>query len=285
MTATRPSSDGPVRSLRRGFTPAFRQLTWRLRPLPGLIVIGAQKAGTTSLHYFLGQHPQLCPSLTKEVHFFDGGLERGVDTYAEGEAWYRAQFPLRRHVMNGGLAYETTPLYIFNPLAPKRIAAMIPGAKIVAVLRNPVQRAVSHYFKARRRGRESLPIMDAVKMEETRLAPALEQRDYKHPAFIRNSYKRRGLYREQLERYLEHFPRRQILILDSNPLFQDPHKTLRRIFKFAGVDPDFEPRDLRPQNVGRNRADVPREVYAYLEDYFRPHNQALYELLGEDYGW
>ena len=260
-------------------------MTWRGRRLPDFIIIGAQKTGTSSLFRYLNQHPQLRASFRKEVHFFDGGLDPDVDDFSKGQAWYRSHFPRKASVVDGQRVFEASPLYIFNPLAPKRIAESIPQAKLILVLRNPVERAISHYFHEVRRGREPLPLMEALQSEDRRLAAALEGQDFKSYEFIHYSYKSRGLYREQLARYLEHFAMEDILILSSEAMLADPRSTLRRVFEFVGVDPEFSVGNLRPSNIGRNKEAVEPEVYAYLQDYFRAPNEELYELIGQDLGW
>ncbi|HEV2861904.1 MAG TPA: sulfotransferase domain-containing protein [Pyrinomonadaceae bacterium] len=275
---------GGVKAAAGELVGRYRRATWRGRPLPDLVIVGAQKAGTSSLFAYLSQHPQLLPSYTKEVHFFDGGLNHKVDDYQKGAAWYRAHFPVRGAGARAK-AFEASPLYMFNPLVPGRMFALMPEVKIVALLRSPTRRAVSHYFHVRRRGQEPLPIYEALRAEESRLAPALGREDYKSDAFIRHSYKSRGLYREQLERFLEYFPRRQLLVLCSEEFFARPEATLGRVFEFVGVDAAFEVPDLRPRNASKEKSEVEPKVYEYLDDYFRPHNKALYELLGEDYGW
>lgn len=275
---------GGVKAAAGELAERYRRATWRGRPLPDFIIIGAQKAGTSSLFAYLSQHPQLLPSYAKEVHFFDGGLNREVDNYRKGAPWYRAHFPVRGAGAREK-AFEASPLYMFNPLVPGRMFRLIPEVKIIALLRNPTRRAVSHYFHVRRRGQEPLPIHEALRAEEWRLAPVLGREDYKSETFIRHSYKSRGLYREQLERFLEHFPRRQLLALCSEEFFGSPEATLRRVFEFVGVDAAFSVPDLSPRNTSGGKGEVEPKVYKYLDDYFRPHNKALYELLGEDYGW
>jgi hypothetical protein len=263
----------------------YRQLTWKKRALPDLIIIGAQKAGTSSLFFYLRQHPQLVPSWTKEVHFFDGGLSPRSDTFAKGEAWYRAHFPLRKELSAQQKTFEASPIYIFNPLAPKRIFDLVPEVKIIALLRNPTDRAISQYFQERRRKKERLEMDEAFQQEEKRLGPAIQERDYKNHAFIHHAYKSRGRYKEQLERYFSYFPRQQMLIIRSEDFFVAPHKTLREVFEFLRVDADFTVKDLTPRNVGKSKSTVPADVREYLNSYFRPHNQALYDLLGQNYGW
>jgi hypothetical protein len=253
--------------------------------LPDFIIIGAQKAGTSSLFAYLSQHPQLLQSVVKEVHFFDGGLNYNVDNYEKGEAWYRAHFPLTKKLIAHSKTFEVSPLYIFNPLTPKRIFDLIPEVKIIALLRNPTERAISHYFHEKRKGRESLPIFEALQAEERRLESILNNKDYKNEIFRYYSYKLRGLYKLQIERYLNFFPMNQILVLSSEKFFSEPDNTLRQVFEFIGVDTEFKVKDLRPRGVGKNKRKIHTDIRQYLNDYFWPHNQALYRIIGKNFEW
>jgi len=274
-----------MKTSQRRFIRLYRQASWRYRALPNFIIIGAQKSGTSSLHHYLSQHPQILPSITKEVHFFDGGINPSVDNFELGLAWYRAHFPLRIRLSTHRKTFESSPLYIFNPFAPQRIFDLIPDVKIIALLRNPTERAISHYFHEKKKNREPLSIYAALQEEEIRLESIIKEKDYKNYIFVHYSYKSRGLYQDQLERYLNYFPRQQILILNSEKFFTDPDNTLRRVFEFVEVDTEFKVKNLTPQNVTNNRSDVASDVYEYLNSFFLPHNQALYTLVGENYNW
>lgn len=263
----------------------YRQTTSSKRPLPDFLIIGAQKSGTTSLFHYLGQHPQIAPSLKKEIHYFDGGGNPAIDNYLKGPDWYRSNFPIRKESQSALKTFEASPRYIFNPLVPQRIADLIPHAKLIALLRNPTERAISHYFHEKRNGQESMPIMEALRLEEERLKPVLDKCGYKSYVFKHFSYKSRGLYYEQLARYLNYFPGENILAINSEKLFSEPEVILRRIFEFVGVDTEFTIKNLEPHNVGSNKNKVSPDVYEYLDEYYRPHNQKLYELVGEDYCW
>jgi hypothetical protein len=127
--------------------------------------------------------------------------------------------------------------------------------------------------------------MDALLEEERRLEPAMQMKDYKNYSFIHHSYKRRGHYGEQLKRYLKFFPQQKVLILTSEEFFQDQHNTLNQVTDFTGVDSGFKVKDSRPRNVAKNKEQVSTEVYQYLNEYFKPHNEALYGLLGKNLGW
>jgi len=263
----------------------YREATWSKRSLPAFLIIGAQKAGTTNLYAHLSEHPQLVHTAWKEVHFFNGGLDPAVDVFEKGERWYRSHFPLTEELGERGKTFEATPLYLFNPLCPQRIAGLLPNVKLIALLRNPTERAISQYFHEKRLGKEPLEIEEALEAEENRLKPLWEAKDYKHESFIHHSYKSRGLYQEQLERYTALFPKEQLLIMSSEKLFSDPVPCMRRIFEFIGVDPDFQVSNQKAKGTGENKKDVSPDVYTYLNEFFKTPNQELYEFVGEDYGW
>mgnify|MGYP006439820863 CR=1 FL=1 len=152
-----------------------RKINSNNRVLPNFIIVGAQKAGTTSLFRYLTSHPQIkAPFKTKEIHFFDGGLE-SEDNYKKGLKWYKSHFPLKSKMYNK-LTYEASPLYLFHPCAPKRIKKDIPDVKIIILLRNPVERSISHYFHELRKGRERLTVDEAFRKEEDRLKGVFENK-------------------------------------------------------------------------------------------------------------
>lgn len=256
----------------------LRYTTARFRSLPHFIIIGAQKSGTSSLFFYLSQHPQILKSFRKEPHFFDRNYQRGMN-------WYRAHFPLEREVSAGSITGEATPEYLFLPFVPEQIYQHIPGVKLIVLLRNPTERAISNYFMEVRAGREHLPIMQAFRQEETRLENVLRRKDFTNPALVYFSYKKRGIYKEQLERFMRFFSENQLLVLNSEFFLDDPRRILRKVFQFLNVDENFEIRDIRLQNVGAKKKEVGPEVYDYLNEYFSPHNRDLYKLLGTDYNW
>jgi hypothetical protein len=130
-----------------------------------------------------------------------------------------------------------------------------------------------------------LSIEDALRAEEERLELAIRNMEYRSVEYVHHSYKSRGRYAEQLVRYYSRFPRDQILVLRSEDLFGNPASTLEMIYDFVDVDNRFKNTDLEPWNVGKNRSDVDASIYEYLDDYFRPHNQKLYDLVGQNMGW
>ena len=158
----------------------LRWATAPWRALPDFIIIGAQKCGTTTLFDLLEQHPLLAPSYKKEIHYFDGGLDPRIDTFKKGLSWYRGHFPLK----SGKLTFEASPLYLFNSLCAERIKRAVPDVKLIVLLRNPTDRAISHYFHSLRAGDERLGIAEALKSEERRLERLIQEKNTKiRPSF------------------------------------------------------------------------------------------------------
>lgn len=252
--------------------------------LPSFLIIGTQKGGTSSLHRYLGQHPLLYRSRPKEVHFFDGRRGHG-DAYARGLDWYRQHFKPQAGMRKGGQTFESSPLYIFNPLAAQRIRDSLPDVKLIAVLRDPAKRAVSHYFHNIKLGHENLPFGQAIDAEEKRTGPALERGDFTDHGLVRFSYKARGRYAEQLERYFALFDRSKIRVVSSDELFGDPQGTTFKLFDFLGVDRPKKQIDYAPRNVGEKKTEIPQQEIDRLRDYYRPYNEQLAKLLGRDFNW
>lgn len=275
----------PVRArlgrARRAGDLLARRLTVRGRRLPDFVILGAQKAGTSSLHAYLMNHPRVASPLTKELHYFD--LH-----YAGGLRAYRACFPRAR---TGVISGEATPYYLVHPAVPRRVATDLPAAKFIVLLRNPIDRAISQHNHERARGFEPLPLEEALEAEQGRLAGEGErlERDpsYHSFSFMHHSYVTRGLYAEQLTRWFSEIDRSRFLIVQAEALFERPQDALDEAHAFLGLPP-HRPADLRPRHV---RAYRPGErgtrerLRDRLRATFAPHNERLYELLGVDYGW
>lgn len=250
--------------------------------LPQFLILGAQRSGTTTLYKWIMQHPQILPGTEKEIHFFDRNFQNGV-------SWYRLHFPTLRQLGSDRITGEATPYYLFHPRAPERIRRVLPDVKMIALLRNPVERAVSHYFREVHLEHEDRPIEKALLMEESRLQPELEKmrKDefYFSEIHHQKSYKTRGLYAEQLKRYFDFFGREQLLVLSSEEYFADPEKALHVIFSFLEINAGVLPHKLVPQETAGRVPGVPDAVYQALQKYFEPHNEILFQLLGRNLGW
>ncbi|HRK61084.1 MAG TPA: sulfotransferase [Candidatus Omnitrophota bacterium] len=191
---------------------------------PSFFVVGTQKAGTTTLHEILRQHPQIFLPKTKEAHFFDFD-----DTFTKGFDWWVETF--FKECNSGKIAGAITPEYLFYPEVPLRIKEMLGvDVKIIIILRNPVDRAFSHYLMTKRRGLEALSFDQAVAKEAERLKAG---RDFER---VHYSYFSRGLYAKQVKRYLDLFGAKNVLILKFEEDFlKDKLATIEKILRFLNV--------------------------------------------------
>jgi hypothetical protein len=271
-----PALPEPARKVLRGGYRTYGRATAGLRPLPDFLILGAQKAGTTALYAYLRWHPEITGPSFKEVSFFDRH-------YAKGERWYRAHMPVRRRSLVG----EASPSYLFHPLAPERVARLLPDARLIALLRNPVDRAFSHYQHEVALGREPLSFEAAVDREDERMQGELDRmlRDpsYFSLAWWNYTYVARGRYAEQLERWFASFPREQLLVLFTEELSADTARTYRRVLGFLGVGA----RDLEsyPRIFDRDYPDMSSVTRERLHKEFEDSNHRLASLLGRDLPW
>jgi hypothetical protein len=257
------------------------------RVLPSFLIVGAQKAGTTSLYYYLQQHPQILAASSTEVHYFDYKFHQGTWVYQSyfptQQEIEEKQEQLNQKVITG----ESSPYYLFHPCVPRRITRLLPDIKIIILLRDPVARTYSHYQHQVRKGRESLSFADAIRQESNRLQGEREKLlkfekycSYNHAHF---SYVARSLYLNQIQAYYQHFKPENILILASEAFFADPQASYSKVIDFLGLNP-FSITDKTPKNVGQYRQkSIPLE--AELRRYYYPHNQQLYDYLQRDFGW
>jgi hypothetical protein len=265
----------------------LREPTARWRRLPDLLVIGAQRGGTSSLYRYLGSHPQVVPSVRKETEYFSR-------RYSNGEVWYRGHFPLRR----SSVTFEATPDYLFHPLAAERAAALVPDARIVVLLREPIERAISHWQHMTRLGFEEGTFTEALAAESARVdddyAAIRAGRAIDEGPALRFSYRARGCYDEQLAAWFDRYPRERILVLRSESLFADPASTMVELERFIGLRPGRAASFRNwsaPSAVDRDTRPTPtvqaddRDAIDELRAFFEPHNARLTELLGAEPWW
>ena len=262
----------------------WRSATAPIRTLPDFVIIGAQKCGTSFLYQLLVQHPHVKPAFGKEVHYFDLNFRKG-------DYWYRSYFPLRMRNSRKYITGEASPYYLFHPHAARRASTVIPDAKLIVLLRNPVDRAYSHYQHQVKRGkgeaRETLTFEEAIEAEE-RILPRevskmLQDEYYESASHRTRSYLSRGKYIDQLLVWSSFFRRKQMLVLKSEDLFNDTANTLERMLDFLGV-PQWAPETYSIPNK-REYTDVSPLIRQRLDEYYKPHNQRLYEYLGVNLGW
>ncbi len=257
-----------------------------LDSLPKVIIVGVMKGGTTSLFRYLEQHPQMVASFDKEVHFFDVNFKKGL-------LWYSRQFPLNQSLRRGIdkselLNFEASPFYIFHPYALRRIAETLPSVKLIALLRDPVDRAYSHYQQITRKGKEDLSFDEAIAKEPARIGGIREKmlldENFKKYHYTRYSYLARGRYIEQVQEMYRLFPKEQILILKSEDLFADVPLTMKEVFQFLEIPP-CEIQHEMAHNRGKYEDRMSGSMREKLSNYFRPYNEQLYKFLGRDFGW
>jgi hypothetical protein len=275
------------RHVKKTYTAARHQArvaTASIRTLPDFVIIGAQKCGTTFLYQLLAQHPHVKPAFAKEVHYFDLN-------FAKGDNWYRSHFPLRPRNGRKYITGEASPYYLFHPHAPRRAFSVVPDARLIVLLRNPVDRAYSHYQHQVKRGvgqaRETLAFKEAIEAEQRILPGEADKmaRDehYESSSHRTRSYLSRGIYVDQLLAWSKFFPRKRMLVLKSEDLFDGTTTALGGMLDFLGI-PRWTPETFSIPNK-RRYAGVAPLVRQRLDEYYKHHNQRLYEYLGVDLGW
>ncbi|MFF5206630.1 sulfotransferase family protein [Streptosporangium sp. NPDC000396] len=268
---------------------ATGRITAGSRMLPSFLIVGAQRSGTTSLYRALSQHPLILkPVLHKGVHYFDMAYNRGL-------SWYRAHFPLQskasRLARRYGCrpqAFESSPYYLFHPLACSRIAWDLPGVKLIVLVRDPVERAFSAYAHELARGFETEGFTRALELEEERLAGAADDlcaspysasHSHRHHAYLA-----RGRYIEQLARLEPLVGRERVLVLDSGRFFTEPEIVYDRVLEFLGLphigDPLFERHNARPRP-----APMPESLRRELAGRFEESDALLTPWLGAEPSW
>ncbi|XP_013180468.1 PREDICTED: heparan sulfate glucosamine 3-O-sulfotransferase 5 [Papilio xuthus] len=272
-----------------------------VRRLPQALIIGVRKCGTRALLEMLYLHPMV-QKASGEVHFFDRD-----ENYALGLDWYRSKMPLS---FKGQITIEKSPSYFVTPEVPERVRAMNSSVRLLLIVREPVTRAISDYTQLRSRATPSAPAhalvaghtphqaLDAAKpFEHLAISPDGSINVAYRPIAI-------SLYHAYLHRWLEVFPREQILVVNGDQLIEDPVPQLRRIEKFLGLEHkigrknfyfnetkgfyclrnDTTDKCLR-ETKGRKHPRVDPAVVTKLRKFFVQHNQRFYDLVGEDLGW
>lgn len=258
----------------------------RLRP--GFLIVGAQRCGTTSLFKTLSQHPAVLPAVFhKGVHYFDTGYHHGL-------AWYLGHFPtvraaeaVRRQHGVPAVTGESSPYYMFHPLAPQRIAADLPGVRLLVLLRDPVERAYSAHAHELARGYETEAFETALELEPARVAgererlaadPGYASHHYQHHAYLG-----RGQYVEQLEHLTAVFGRERLHVVDSDDFFAKPRPAFDAVCDFLGL-PHWPDITFGRHNA-RARSPMTPQLRARLEAHFAPYDERLAAWWGRVPSW
>jgi hypothetical protein len=276
-----------VRSVARQTLPGVhKQVRTSTGVLPDFLIIGSQKCGTTSLYQYLSYHPCIYPASKKEVGYFDR-------YYSGDRSWYRSHFPSSlykyyRHTLckRPFLTGEASTGYIVIPQALRRIAHLLPYIKLILLLRNPVDRAYSHYHHTRRAGLEPYSFEEALHQETARIG-----HDWQHMLaegvysleVDYYAYRRIGIYIHQVQVLLSLFPREQVLILATEHLARCPEAVCTQVVRFLELPP-WPCRHFERHNSG-SYAPMAEATRARLVEYYQPYNQALYEYVGMEFAW
>jgi hypothetical protein len=214
------------------------------------LIGGVQKGGTTALARYLSNHPQLALPTVKEAHVFDRSDFDDAWTPAQVDAMFA---PLFGNAAPDALHGDATPITLFQPVLVQRVARYHPGMRWIVLLRDPVERAISHYFMERGRGLESRSLTGAVLAERWRLRG--HRHDWSADSPLRtHSYVARGRYCRQLDELFRRFPREQVLLLRSADLARDPASVVDEVLRFLQVQPFAQRPDYRPVFEGRYAA-------------------------------
>jgi len=247
-----------------------QQLPDSHKNMPDFVIIGAMKCGTTTLYQNLVKHPSIVSAKTKELHFFDVEKE-----FRKGLDWYTSQFPLLHSKLQNKqdlITGEASPRYLFIPDVPERVFNAMPDVKLIVLLRNPVDRAFSHYHHLKRRGVEKLTFEEAINQEG----------DGNIQKYNNRTYLARGKYVEQLKRWMNFFPKEQILIIHSENYYRDPIKGINQVCQFLDIS---EWKYKYTKNRSYRYPKMEKHMRERLIQYFKPYNEELEDYLGVKFNW
>jgi hypothetical protein len=247
--------------------------------LPSFFIVGAQKAGTSSLAFDLSKHPKILAPKQKEIYFFNNNHFN-----KKGMEWYSTHFSQKKEPAE--ITFDATANYLESDVAPERIKETFPNAKIVILLRNPIDRAYSHYKMAVKLGFEKLSFEDALDIEDDRLAYATEHYvpEHKHDyVFQRLAYRTKGIYVNFLKNWMRVFSPEELLVIQSEVYFKNPAPVYNLILEKLGVNPfNLESFNLLNKGIDKQLSFDTRKK---LMQFYEPHNEELYKLLGKKYNW
>ena len=274
-------------------TRAYGLASTPFRPQPDFLVIGTKRGGTTSLFNYLLMHPGILGLFPqsrgkKSTDFFFKEFHRGG-------AWYRSHFHTEgyRRGLRKSLGYrpvggEASPYYVWDPRIAGKVRRTAPDVKAILLLRNPVERAWSHYLERRENGVEPLSFAEALAAEEVRTAGELERMsadpDYYSEAHDWYTYRARGIYLPQIRNWRASFPDDQLLILRSEDMYADVQSVFDQVCGFLEV-PAFTLPTRRTFNASSGGSSVPAEQRAELAEFYGPLNADLEDYLGRSFGW
>lgn len=244
---------------------------------PDYIIIGGQRCGTTTMQALINQHPDAACTLggvREELHYFCNHKRRRW-----GLEWYRGRFP------DVKVAGEKSPMYLQHPLVPLRIElSHLNNTRFICLLRNPIDRAWSNWYKAKAKGFVSGRFMAHCEREDDLLA---EHGNFWGQYYWGSEHHLRGIlhrgrYAEQLAEWFHRFGRDRIMVIQSERFFNNQASVIRQVYKFLGLS-EFKPTHKHQQRLDYH--EMPKSTRQWLQKYYRVLNYQLYDLVKEDYGW
>lgn len=250
-----------------------------LRKLPDFLIIGAQKAGTTSLHHYLSQNVKIKAGVIKEAQFFNMN-------YVRGHQYYRSIFPFD----DDFLTFDATPDYLDHPDVPELCHQLLPKAKLIIMMREPVSRAFSHFNFVQKYDRfeSELTFEQALAREEDRVNKALAMRNsdpYTAARHLSNyGYKIKGLYHQHICNWLKYYDKKRMLFIEFSEFVKNPQQSMDEVCEFLDIPPhQLKSAEIKNKTSYDNTLDT--NTRDQLLEFYHPHNQKLYELIGEKYNW
>jgi hypothetical protein len=251
-------------------------ITATSRVLPKFLIIGGVRCGTTSLYYDICKHPSVEKAAYDEIGFFDDNYHLGID-------WYRSMFPTEKKMnkiqKETGFCVtgEDTPFYIWNKSVIEKIKNLITEIKLIVILRNPVDRAYSNYHLSVREGNENRSFKDAIRNDIKFINYKKHNNEELTNIDFKKSYIAKGLYYDQLLNWFNTFDKKQICIVFTEDLRDNPEDTMRTIFKFLQL-PFFSIKKYEKQKMS-DYNDMEKEIRMELSRYYESYNEQLFELI------
>ena len=264
-----------INPYRFSFKWFLRILTSWLRVYPDIIIIGAGKCGTTSLYDYLIQHPRIRKSWKKEVNYFD-------IPFSKNRFWYRAHFPtVFTKYVKKCVVIEASPGYLLHPSAARRTKSLIPKIKIIILVRNPTERALSFYNQQLKNKSQSQSFEYAIKNEldfiNDGTIDSILNKDFEH-SLGTSCILSGGIYSKQITNWLQYFPKERVRIFKTIDLENNTRKVLSDIFEFLEIS-NYEIEDYGKKNVG-NYEPMSKEMKFFLDSFFKPYNDELLSKFG-----
>ncbi len=266
----------------------FRRLTSSRRVLPDFMIVGTQKGGTTTLYWHLHAHSAVMMSLEKEPQFFTLKYDYGLDFYRSFFVTQAARRGRERAIGRPVRIGEATPCYMFCPAAPPRMHQHFPDARLIVMLRNPIDRAYSHFNMECQRGREQRSFEQAIEQEQARLEGDLSHL-WDRPRQVLFSkkdhpYLWRSLYLEQMRRLLDIYPPTQVHVMTAESYRRNTQAEYDRVLNFLDLPP-MQLAKAESHNTRRYDSQLAQATRQQLASFFAPHNQKLSKLLNMTFDW